>query len=236
MSTTKDIEKECNLISNKEQAKKLQKYFKTGKGEYGYGDKFIGLRNSDSRAIAKNFATEINLKETEKLLNSKIHEQRLIALLILEIKFNKNKKNPEEPKKIFDIYMRNTDNINNWDLVDLSAPNIAGEFLKAKDRSILYEFAKSDNLWKKRIAILSCFTFIRDNDFIDALKIGRILLYDKHDLIHKAVGWALREIGKKDQALEERFLEKYYKTMPRTCLRYAIEKFDSDKRSYYMKK
>ena len=224
------------LKANKEYAQHSQRYFKTGKGEYGENDKFIGLRNPESRAISKKFAKTADYETIEELLNSKIHEFRLIALLILEVKFKNNKKNSEEQEKVFDIYIRNADNINNWDLVDLTAPNIVGKYLKNKNKDILYTFAKTKHLWKKRIAILSCFAFIKDNEFLDALKIARILLYDKHDLIHKAVGWMLREIGKKDQAVEERFLEKYHETMPRTCLRYAIEKFDSDKRAYYMKK
>lgn len=140
-----------------------------------------------------------------------------------------------ERKDIFNLYVKNLKYVNNWDLVDLSAPNIVGEYLKEKDRTILYDFAKSNNLWKQRVAIISTFSFIRDKDFVDTLKISKMLLHHNNDLIHKAVGWMLREVGKRDQIVEEEFLRKYYKEMPRTMLRYSIEKFDEDKRQKYLK-
>jgi 3-methyladenine DNA glycosylase AlkD len=189
------------------------------------------------RELVGKFWNSINLKETEELLQGKIHEERLIALLILVKKFEKTKQENEK-KEIFELYLRNYNNINNWDLVDLSAPRIVGQFLIDKDKKekqILYKFAHSDNLWKKRISVLGTFWFIRENEFEDSLKIAEILLKDEHDLIHKAVGWMLREIGKRDLSVEEDFLKKHYQNMPRTMLRYAIEKFDEKKRIFYMK-
>jgi 3-methyladenine DNA glycosylase AlkD len=168
------------------------------------------------------------------LISSKIHEHRITSLFILVYKYEKS--NEIEKKEIFDYYLKNLKYINNWDLVDLSSPNIIGNYLLDKNKDLLYKLAKSDNLWEKRIAILSTFWFIRNKEFNDAIRISEILVNDKHDLIHKAVGWMLREIGKRNQEVEEEFLEKYYKTMPRTMLRYSIEKFDEEKRKYYMKK
>jgi 3-methyladenine DNA glycosylase AlkD len=154
------------------------------------------------------------------------------------ISTNKNKDSASvnaQKKELFDFYLRNTRNINNWDLVDVTAPRIVGEYLQDKDRNILYKLAKSDNLWEKRIAIISTLTFIKNNDFKDTLAISEILLHDKHDLIHKAVGWMLREVGKKDETIEKEFLDKHAKHMPRTMLRYAIERFSDKDKLYYMK-
>jgi len=170
------------------------------------------------------------LLDIQKLLDSKIHEHRLVGLLILVDKYEKSNN-----KEIVDFYLANTKNINNWDLVDLTAHKILGHYLLDKDRTLLYNLARSNDLWEKRISIISTFYFIKNNDFKDALKISEILLNDKHDLIHKAVGWMLREIGKRDQKAEEKFLKKYYKKMPRTMLRYAIEKFDEKKRKAYLR-
>ena len=211
-------------LANPEKAKLLQRFFKTGKGEYGVGDVFLGIVMPEQRKLVKEFWKEINSKDIQKLLDSKIHEERLIGLLSLIKKYEKS--DEEVRKKIFDFYLRNTANINNWDLVDLSAPRIIGDFLVNKDREILHKLAKSENLWERRIAVISCFAFIRNNDFKDALKISRELINDKHDLIHKAVGWMLREVGKRDQAVLVGFLKKNYKKMPRTMLRYAIERFE----------
>lgn len=234
-NTLNKIKKELNLLKNPKQAEVLQRFFKTGHGQYGEGDLFWGIKVPEQRKIVKKYYN-ISLKETEQLLKSKIHEYRLIALLILVKKFEITKIELEK-KKIFDIYIKNKKFINNWDLVDLSAPNIVGNFLIDKNRKILYEFAKSDHLWTKRIAMLSCFSFIRNNETKDTLKISEILLNDKHDLIHKAVGWMLRELGKRvSREIEEGFLKKHYKKMPRTMLRYAIERFDEKKRKFYMSK
>lgn len=226
------LKKRMQELANDEKAKQLMRYFKTGKGEYGEGDIFLGLIVPEQRKIARNFS-ELSLEDIQELLSSKIHEHRMIALFILVERYRKSKKE-EQRKEIFEFYLKNTKNINNWDLVDLSAPKIIGAYLFDKNRKILYELAKSNHLWEKRIAILSTFFFISKNDFDDALKIAELLVNDKHDLIHKAVGWMLREIGKRNQEAEEDFLRKYYKTMPRTMLRYAIEKFDEKKRKSWL--
>jgi len=217
--------------SDAERAKNLQRFFKTGKGDYGEGDVFIGLTVPQLRETAKKYYS-LDLRQLQELMESKIHEHRMICLFILINKY----KTTNHKKIITHFYLKNAKagNINNWDLIDLSAPNILGTQLLDKDRKILYELAKSDNLWEKRISILATFMFIKNNDFKDALKIAEILLNDEHDLIHKAVGWMLREIGKKNQDEEEKFLRKYYKKMPRTMLRYAIEKFDEKKRKAYL--
>ena len=231
-----ELKKEIQKKANPTKAKLLQRFFKTGKGEYGEGDIFLGLMVPIQREIVGKFWNYIDLKEVEELLQGKIHEERLIDLLILVKKFEKTKQENEK-KEIFELYQRNYNNINNWDLVDLSAPRIVGQFLIYKDKNekqILYKFAHSDNLWKKRISVLGTFWFIRENEFEDSLKIAEILLKDKHDLIHKAVGWMLREIGKRNLAVEEEFLKKYAKIMPRTMLRYAIEKFSYEKRQHYL--
>jgi 3-methyladenine DNA glycosylase AlkD len=249
------LKQDLNKLRNPVRAKHSQRFFKTGKGEYGEGDIFLGITMPVQHQLAKKYR-DLSLSDLQILLNSKIHEQRMIALLILVDQYEslrpkgrssfflcknsgillRNKKSKSElKKKIFDFYLSNTKNINNWDLVDLSAPNIVGEYLLTKNKSILYKLAKSKNLWERRIAILATFTFIKDNQYRDALKIGQLLLKDKHDLIHKAVGWMLREIGKRNQSEEEKFLKKYYQVMPRTMLRYAIEKFNDNKRKYYLK-
>jgi len=225
------IKKEFDQLANKKQVEVLQRFFKTGKDQYGYGDVFLGIKVPEQRKLAKSFF-DLELSEIQQLLNSKIHEQRLTALFIL---IGQYKKSDEKNKqKIFNLYLKNTKKINNWDLVDLSAPNIVGNFLLDKPRKVLYQLARSKNLWEKRIAILSTYTFIRQNDFGDTLKISELLLIDSHDLIHKAVGWMLREVGKRDLKIEEQFLKKYYQKMPRTMLRYAIEKFPENKRQRYL--
>jgi len=218
--------------SNEKKASELSRFFKTAEGQYGYGDIFIGIQVPQLRKIAKEFA-QITIQEAEMLLNSKIHEERMIALFILIAKYENKKNNCKQ--EIFDIYIKNIDKINNWDLVDLSAPNIVGNFLLDKNKDILYKLAVSQNLWHKRIAIISTFYFIKNNIFEDTLKIADILLNDKHDLIHKAVGWMLREIGKRNIDIEKEFLQNRYKKMPRTMLRYAIEKFDENTRQKYLK-
>ena len=231
--TYNNIVQDIEAFANPEKVDVYQRFFKTGKGEYGEGDIFLGLTVPQQRKVAVKHK-EVALSEVLKLLKSKIHEHRLVALLILVAKFQKADK--KEQKVIADYYLKNTKYVNNWDLVDLSAPKILGAYLEDKDRKVLYKLAKSKSLWEKRIAILSTFHFIYYNDFKDALNIAELLLHDDHDLIHKAVGWMLREIGKRDQPTEEKFLKPHYKTMPRTMLRYSIEKFDEKKRKFYMKK
>lgn len=232
MSEISQLKTELKKAANPKQAELLQRFFKTGRGEYGDGDVFLGIKVPVLRSIAKKCT--LTLAEIQQLLNSKIHEHRMCALFILNDMYKKAGNKTKE--KIFNLYMKNYSNVNNWDLVDLSAPNIAGDYLMDADRAILYRFAESSNIWKKRIAVLATFTFIRNNQFKDVYNIAKILLKDKHDLIHKAVGWMLREAGKRNQALEENFLKKHYKTMPRTMLRYAIEKFPEEKRKFYLKK
>lgn len=235
MVNLKELEKVLEKHKNPKKAKILQGFFKTGRGEYGEGDVFLGITVPIQRKIAKEFS-ELSLEDIKSLLNSKIHEKRLIALFILTDKYKTadRKKVYNLKEKIFSFYIDNIKNVNNWDLVDLSAPNICGDFLKDKKRDILHSLAKSENIWERRIAILSTFYFIKNDDFSDSLKISKILLLDKHDLIQKAVGWMLREIGKRNLLVEENFLKNNYKKMPRTMLRYAIEKFDEDKRNKYL--
>jgi 3-methyladenine DNA glycosylase AlkD len=226
-----DLKKIVHQHSNKSQAIFLQRFFKTAPGQYAEGDIFAGIKVPVQRMIAKQF-TDLSLDETQKALQSKIHEERLIALFILVIKFKKAEETERE--KIIDLYLNNLNHVNNWDLVDLSAPKLLGEWLLDKDREILFKLANSKNLWDRRISMLSTFRFIQCGEFVTTLRLSKILLNDKHDLIHKAVGWMLREIGKKDLQSEEDFLEVHYQKMPRTMLRYAIEKFPEPKRKAYL--
>ena len=227
------IRTELKSISKKKKAEISQRFFKTRKGEYGEEDYFAGITVPEIRDISKRYFREMTLEEVEYFIQHKYHAYRLFGLITLTYMWKKA--GETERGDIFNLYVRNLKYVNNWDLVDLSAPNIVGEYLKEKDRTILYDFAKSNNLWKQRVAIISTFSFIKDKDFVDTLNISEILLHHKHDLIHKAVGWMLREVGKRDQVVEEEFLRKYYKEMPRTMLRYSIEKFDEDKRQKYLK-
>jgi len=227
----KNLKEELQEIQDPEKAKILLKFFKTGKGQYGEGDIFLGIKVPQQRKIAKKYSG-IPLDDIGELLKSNIHEFRLTSLLILVLKYKKEDFNGQ--KEIVDFYLSHMEDINNWDLVDSSAPYILGDFLLHKDKSILYRLAKSNNLWERRTAMLSTFAFIKNNKFEEALNVAEILLFDKHDLIHKAVGWMLREIGKRDIRTEEGFLEKHHREMPRTMLRYAMEKFDDDKRKSYL--
>jgi len=231
--TINNLKKDLQNLANPKQAEILQRFFKTGKGQYGEGDIFLGIKVPEQRKISKKYL-DLSLNHIRELLSSKIHEYRLTSLFILIDKYKKS--DEKEKKEIFNFYLKNTKNINNWDLVDLSVPKIVGDYLLDKPRDILYKLAKSKSLWEKRIAILATFEFIKHNEYKDTLKISKILLNDKHDLIHKAVGWMLREVGKRNQETEEKFLKKHYKQMPRTMLRYSIERFDEEKRKFYMKK
>jgi 3-methyladenine DNA glycosylase AlkD len=214
------------------QAKMLQRYFKTGPGEYAQGDIFLGVKVPVLRNFAKQYQ-DLAFKDTLELLKSPIHEERLLSLLILILKYRQA--DISGKTKIYEAYLRNSRSINNWDLVDVTAKHIVGDFLSDRDRGILYKLAKSDLLWQRRIAILSTFYFIENNDFKDALKIARILIADSHDLIHKAAGWMLREVGKRNRLAEEKFLNKYCRVMPRMMLRYAIERFSSSRRQAYLR-
>jgi 3-methyladenine DNA glycosylase AlkD len=218
--------------TNHEQAKVYLRFFKTGKGEYGEGDEFLGIKVPESRKIAQEFK-DLALSEIQELLNSKVHEERLIALFILTEQYRKG--DEENKNAIYNFYLKSTKKVNNWDLVDLSAEKIIGAYLMDKDKKVLFKLARSKNLWERRIVIMSTFHFIKNGLFEITLEIADILLKDKHDLIHKAVGWMLREIGNRDLTVEESYLKKHYKYMPRTMLRYAIEKFPEQKRQAYLK-
>ena len=218
--------------ANPKQAKIYLRFFKTGKGEYGEGDEFLGIKVPVSRKIAKEFK-DLALPEIQELLNSKVHEERLIALFILTEQYRR--KDFEQKKVIYDFYLKNLKRVNNWDLVDLSAEKIIGAYLFEKDKQILFRLARSKNLWDRRIAIMSTFHFIKNGLYDMTFEIADKLLQDEHDLIHKAVGWMLREIGNRDVKIEEAFLKRQYKNLPRTMLRYAIEKFPEKKRQAYLK-
>jgi len=227
-----NIQNELRRLGNKEIAEHSQRFFKTGKGQYGEGDRFLGIRVPVLRKLAKKYR-ETSIDETSQLLKSHFHEERLLTLLILVGIFKKA--NKEDKKSVFTLYLDNTKSINSWDLVDCSAEHIVGAYLREVDKQPIYNLANSESLWERRISIMSTFHFIKHNEFIDSLRISKILLYDKEDLIHKAVGWMLREIGKRDMEAEEGFLKKHYKIMPRTMLRYSIEKFPEEKRESYLK-
>lgn len=214
-------------------ARILQGFFKTGPGEYGEGDVFIGVTVPQTRSVARRFNNSGNAV-LRALLKSGVHEERLLALILLVDRFSRAA--PNDKRAIFDFYLANSRFINNWDLVDLSAPNIVGDYLATfKNRSILRKLAGSANLWERRIAIVSTHALIRLNEFDDTLAIARLLLNDGEDLIHKAVGWMLREVGKRNVAVLETFLAQHYRTMPRTMLRYAIERFPETRRQAYLK-
>jgi len=226
------VKKELRKYASLEKARILQGFFKTGKGEYAEGDIFIGVVVPKTRLVAGNFSS-LPLKDVISLLRSSIHEERLLSLLILIEQFSLSDELGRE--KIYRLYLKNSKYINNWDLVDLSARQIVGAFLWDKDKSILYRLARSKMLWERRIAILAAFYFINKKSFSEAFKLSKMLIADKHDLMHKAVGWMLREIGKRDLSSEIRFLNKHYKEMPRTMLRYAIERFPEKLRQSYLK-
>lgn len=227
-----DLRKDLSLYASPQKAEVLKRFFKTGKGQYGEGDIFLGVQVPDSRKIVRKY-TNIPLDNTLNLLRSKIHEERLIALLIMVEKTKWAKM--FERETLFKKYLENTLYINNWDLVDLSADKIVGSYLFEKPKDILYSLAASENLWERRIAVMATFDFIKKGFYEDTLKLAKILLNDRHDLIHKAVGWMLREIGKRcSQEVLEQFLLANYKQMPRTMLRYAIERLPEDLRQQYL--
>lgn len=230
--TAGEVKKELCKLADKKKAKVLQGFFKTGPGEYGEGDVFLGVTVPKTRGIVKRFL-DLPFPEIRKLLRSEVHEERLAAVLMLVHRFEAG--DTREQKKIYDFYLRNTKQVNNWDLVDLSAHKIVGAYLLKKNKAPLYRLVKSKDLWERRISIVATAKFISENKFSDTLRISKLLLDDEHDLIHKAVGWMLREVGKRDLAAEEEFLKKHYRKMPRTMLRYAIEKFPEKKRRKYLK-
>jgi 3-methyladenine DNA glycosylase AlkD len=227
----KEIQKKIQKLADKQQAQFLQRFFKTGPGQYGAGDIFLGIRVPQLRKLAKE-CNVLSLQDSLPLLTSSFHEERLLALLILIQAFSSGDESTR--KQIYETYLTNTKHINNWDIVDISAPHIVGAFLLERDKNPLYKLAKSPDLWERRISIIATFHFIKRRHFTETLKIAGILLRDKEDLIHKAAGWMLREIGKRDIICEEIFLKEHCRQMPRTMLRYAIEKFPESKRRMYL--
>lgn len=225
------VQKELRALASPEIALIQQGFFKTGKGQYGEGDLFLGIKVPLLRALAKQ-QRDAGLATVAQLLASKYHEERVFALLLLMLFYQRADESQQQAA--FDLYLGNSARINNWDLVDISAPHIVGRHLEHKPRKVLHRMAKSESLWERRIAIIATFHFIRLGDFADTLKIAKMLLRDEHDLMHKAVGWMLREVGKRDHAAEEGFLLQHYHDMPRTMLRYAIERFPEQRRKDFL--
>lgn len=230
--TAKKAKQALNKYARKTKADNAARFFKTGKGQYGEGDKFTGATVPEIRTVLKLFK-ELPEKEIRTLLKSKIHEERLLGALILVEQAKKA--DAMELYRIFKFYLKNSDGINNWDLVDLSAPHIVGRFLEDKPRKILYELVKSKNLWERRIAIVCTLHFIRQKDLKEVFALSALLLKDQEDLMHKATGWMLREAGKRDTKQLLAYLKKNHRKMPRTMLRYAIEKFPESKRKQMLK-
>lgn len=228
-----NIKQQLIAMGNPQKAEHAKYFFKTGKGQYGENDIFVGCTNPEVRKVAS-ANKALSFAELKKLITDEIHECRLTAIVILTEQFRKAK--DAKRKEIVDFYLEHTAGINNWDLVDLSAYKILGEWLTDKERNILYDLAKSENMWKQRIAIIATKAFIQNNDFVDTIKLAKLFLSHKHDLMHKATGWMLREVGKKDEKMLTDFLELHHKTMPRTMLRYSIEKLNPEQREYYMKR
>lgn len=234
MATLSAFRSELKSLASPQRAEHLSRFFKTGKGEYAEGDRFLGISVPAQRSLVKKYSA-LSLANLEKSLNSRWHEERLTSLLILVDKFKTG--NEQQQSAIFELYLRNTKQINNWDLVDSSAPYIVGAFLADRNKDQLIRLAHSDVLWERRIAILATFCYIKKGDAAFALQIAEILLSDRHDLIHKAVGWMLREVGKRCAPdIEISFLKKHHKKMPRTMLRYAIERFEQTERRAWLSK
>jgi 3-methyladenine DNA glycosylase AlkD len=229
--TVQVIQRRLRHFATKEKASILQRFFKTGPGQYGEGDRFLGVTVPRIRQVVKEHG-DVPLAEAQKLLRSPWHEDRLCGLLILVGRFERG--DDVLRRKVYTLYLKNARFINNWDLVDLSAPKIVGPSLDGGSRSLLYRLVRSKNLWERRIAVLATFPYIKRGDFTDALALAEQLLGDDEDLMHKAVGWMLREVGKKDVAVLEEFLQKHHRSMPRTTLRYAIERFPEAKRKKYL--
>jgi 3-methyladenine DNA glycosylase AlkD len=230
--TAKTLQKRLHALGDPERAKTCARFSKTGPGEYGEGDQFVGLNAASMRGLAKEFRG-LALSDIETVLHSPWHEERAVALLILVLQYPKA--DAATKKRLYDFYLTNTRHINGWDLVDCSAPHIVGAHLFERSRKPLEKLAKSKSLWERRIAMVATQHFIRREDFADTLRIAKLLLKDDEDLIHKAAGWMLREVGERDLAELETFLQRHYLTMPRTMLRYAIEKFAEPRRKAYLK-
>lgn len=243
-----NILKDLKMVSSKERAAKSQRFFKTGKGDYGDEDVFVGIKTPEIRKISKKYQKDLTLVDLDFFLQNKVHEYRLFALISLTYLYEETKgiedviEQEQRKEEIFNYYLKNRHWINNWDLVDVSAPKIVGEFLKDKKRekvseeegNILYNLIRSDNLWDQRIAIVSTYAFIKEGEFKEILDFSKLLMNNKHDLIHKALGWMLREVGKKDKCILKTFLDDYANKMPRTMLRYSIERLDDKEKQKYM--
>lgn len=232
MATAADVKRALQRLANPAKAKILARFFKTGRGEYGAGDQFLGIVVPQQRMVAKQFR-DLPLSEVKKLLASAPHEHRLTALLILTYRYPDA--DAKMKKKIYEFYLHNMRAVNNWDLVDLSAPSIVGEYLVARSHQVLYALVRSPSIWERRIAVLATFAFIKRGDLDDTFRLARLLLRDEHDLLHKAAGWMLREAGKRDERALENFLQRHAAAMPRTMLRYALERLPDAKRRYYLR-
>ena len=240
--TVEELKAALRKVASAEKAVILARFFKTGKGEYGEGDKFLGVVVPAQRMIVKAYFSDqtfppvqTTLNVVEELLQGGYHEERLTALLILVEQYKKG--DDRDKERIFLFYLSHLEFINNWDLVDLSAPNIVGDYLVTRKPSLLYKLARNKSIWARRVAILATFAFIKFGHFSDTLALAKLLLIDKkdpHDLMHKAVGWMLREVGKRDSDVLEEFLEQFAAQLPRTALRYAIERFPEAKRQQYL--
>ncbi len=233
MSTAAQVKTELQGLADPLHQQAMQRFFQTGKGQYGEGDVFLGIKVPEQRKVARRHRSA-PLREVRRLLRSRTHEHRLVALLILVEQFQRGGESARE--EIFQCCADNLRHIDNWDLVDLAAPKIVGAHLLDRPRDLLVRLARSDHLWSRRVAIMATLAFIRHGQFDDTLALARVLLHDRHDLIHKAVGWMLREVGKRDLAAAEAFLDAHHRDMPRTMLRYALEKFDADRKAWYMRK
>src|SRR5688572_25120880 len=231
--TSKQFVNRLKTYQSADEQKKIQRYFKSGEGQYGEGDQFMGIKMGQLFALAKEF-NGMPVSEIEKLLESPIHEVRAGAISIMDKESRSKKISESRRKEFYELYMRRHDRINNWDLVDLGCLHMTGSYLFDQPRNLLYKLAKSKNVWERRTAILSTCYFIRQGDLDDTFKIAEILVYDKEDLIHKATGWMLRFAGAKNQKKLIAFLDKYAATMPRTLLRYSIEHFNKKEKEHYM--
>ncbi|MBI4415196.1 MAG: DNA alkylation repair protein [Candidatus Kerfeldbacteria bacterium] len=231
MSTHRDVRRALANYANPTKAKSSAWFFKTGKGHYGEGDKFLGVTVPEQRIVARQFR-DLSLPDIQTFLDSPYHEHRLTAVIILVLQYQVA--DDKQKEKITRFYLANAKRVNNWDMVDSSAPHILGDFLLKRPRTVLYRLSKSKNLWERRISIIATQAFIRHGEFDDTLKIAKALLADPHDLIHKAVGWMLREVGDRDKKMERSFLTRHAYHMPRTMLRYAIEKFPKQERGMFL--
>jgi len=233
MITAQDITRELQTLGNDKKAASLQRFFQTQPGGYGEGDLFVGVSVPIQRKLASRVYRQVLPGEIARLLGSGIHECRLTGVFILVLQFEKAR-GEEQARELVNIYLDNLESINNWDLVDSSAYKILGPWLADKDKCMLYNMARSKNIWVQRVAVIGCLYFIRNHQFDDILRLSEMLLDHPHDLIHKAVGWMLREVGKRNYQMEYCFLKKHYRQMPRTMLRYAIEQFDDEVRKGFL--